>query len=102
MDRRAWWAAVYGVAKSWTHPAWHCSGEHSLGGWAVAGSAWAGCQRPLPRPPPPQTQGLRDAALKGSTELCRGRVNMEGLFVKRLGPLNWESVHLGTSRSKAG
>lgn len=47
-------------------------------------------------------QGLRDAALKGSTELCRGRVNMEGLFVKRLGPLNWESVHLGTSRSKAG
>jgi len=27
---------------------------------------------------------------------------MEGLFVKRLGPLNWESVHPGTSRNKVG
>lgn len=47
-------------------------------------------------------QGLRDAGLEGSTGTMRGRVNTEGLFVKRLVPLNWESVYLGTSRNKAG
>ena len=47
-------------------------------------------------------QGLRDAGLEGSTGTMRGRVNTEGLFVKRLVPLNWESVYLGTSRTKAG